>query len=95
MQDGRMLTPVKFLFLALLAAAVWYGWRFWRWQRRFREEFQRQMDEAARSMHPAQTEPPPVPDTEIDDLAACPVCETYGVPGRMKSCGRPDCPYPG
>ena len=95
MQDGRMLTLMKVLFLALLVAAVWYGWRFWRWQRKFREEFQRQMDEAMLRGQPTDATPSPVPDDEIDALTACPACGTYGVPGRMKNCGRPDCPYPG
>lgn len=90
-----MLTPVKILLLALLAAAVWYGWRFWRWLRRFREEIQRQMEEAARHAAPGPAPAPTAPDPEIDDLAPCPVCGTYGVPGRVANCGRSDCPYPG
>jgi hypothetical protein len=90
-----MFTPLKLLFLAILAAAIWYGWRFWRWQRQFREEFQRQMEEAGLRAEGHAPPSPPVPDNEIDDLAACPACGTYGVPGRMTNCGRKDCPYPG
>ncbi|CAA6605203.1 conserved hypothetical protein [Rhodospirillaceae bacterium LM-1] len=90
-----MLTPMKVFLLLLLAAAIWYGFKFWRWQNRFRKEFQRQMEEAAQFSRPTSPTPPPVPDTGIDDLAPCPACNTYGVPGQMKSCGRADCPYPG
>ncbi|MBF0268171.1 MAG: hypothetical protein HQL44_06235 [Alphaproteobacteria bacterium] len=86
---------MKVFLLLLLAAAIWYGFKFWRWQNNFRKEFQRQMDEAAQFSRPSSPPPSPVPDTGIDDLAPCPVCNTYGVPGQMKSCGRPDCPYPG
>lgn len=53
------------------------------------------MEEAAPHMSPGATPAPTVPDTEIDDLAPCPVCGTYGVPGRVANCGRSDCPYPG
>lgn len=86
---------MKVLFLLLLAAAIWYGVKFLRWQHKFREEFQRQMDEAKQRMQGQPPSPPPAQDGEIDDLAACPVCGTYGVPGRMVNCGRDDCPYPG
>lgn len=86
---------MKVLLLLLLAAIAWYGFRFFRWQSRFRKEFQRHVEEAMREAESQRPSAPPAPEGEVDDLAACPVCGTYGVPGQMKNCGRQGCPYPG
>lgn len=90
-----MLTPMKVLLLLFLAAILWYGFRFFRWQSRIRKEIHRHMEEARREAARGGPPPPAEPEGEVDDLAACPVCGTYGVPGQMKNCQRPGCPYPG
>ncbi len=88
-----MLTPMKVLFLALLAVIAWYGFKLVDRRNRVREELASRMAEAVRrSQSPSPSQPPSI---EVDDLAACPVCGTFGVPGRVKNCGRSDCPYPG
>ncbi len=30
---------------------------------------------------------------QVEDLTPCPLCGVYGAAGRMRSCGRADCPY--
>ncbi len=86
-----MLTPMKVLFLLLLVAAAWYGFKLVDRRNKLREELAGRMAEAVKkAQSPSQS-----PTVQADDLAACPACGTYGVPGRIKNCGRPDCPYPG
>ncbi|TAN55557.1 MAG: hypothetical protein EPN26_05215 [Rhodospirillales bacterium] len=83
---------MKVLFLALLAVIAWYGFKLVDRRNRMREELASRMAEAVRRSQPPASHTPSI---EADDLSACPVCGTFGVPGRVKNCGRPDCPYPG
>jgi hypothetical protein len=74
----------QLVWLILVVAAVWYGWR--RLNRPPPRDLPRRPGPSTRS---GRRGPPP--RIEAEDLIACRVCGTYvaaGAPG----CGRRDCP---
>jgi uncharacterized protein len=69
----------KLVVLALIVAAVWYGFKFvGRLDRQRKRKLKEDRKEAADS---------------IDEMEKCPVCGTYVVAGSAADCGRPGCPY--
>jgi hypothetical protein len=78
------LSPGKLLVLAIVAAIVWYGWKYAKRveavRRALNEELQRRRGGGAGNL-PAE------------DLVKCETCGAY-VPGSAKACGRTDCPRP-
>ncbi len=79
----------KFLVLAAIIAAVWYGFR---WVNRV-EELRKQA--AARGEGDRVRSGPKPGPVASEDMVRCPSCGTYVAPRAARSCGRADCPYPG
>jgi hypothetical protein len=75
----------KLLLLALVVAAVWYGFRYLQARERQLARTRRPADKAvgAAARSAAVTE----------DLVKCAVCATY-VARAAPACGRADCPQP-
>ncbi|HUA54108.1 MAG TPA: hypothetical protein VMB81_18165 [Candidatus Sulfotelmatobacter sp.] len=72
----------KLLLLALVVAAVWYGFKHM-------QARDRQPAAARRVREPASS--PDRAVTVTEDLVKCPVCATY-VARAARACDRPDCP---
>ena len=69
----------KLLLLALIAMAVWYGFKKFS-----RPSGGRPRDVARKTKQPIDS---------IDQTEKCPVCGTYVVAGHAAPCGRQGCPY--
>lgn len=78
----------KILVLAAVVFAVWQGFKY----------LQRRQEVAERNKADRVREAKRERDgtsAKVEDMVRCKVCESF-VPGvGAKSCGRPDCPYPG
>ncbi len=77
----------KLLFTAAVIVLIWYGFK---WLRRVQDERERQDRERLKG---GSTGRRGAPDAET--MIKCPTCGTYLAAGAPKSCGQPDCPYPG
>jgi uncharacterized protein len=80
----------KLLFLAIIVAAVWYGFKYVQRVeevRRMLRQVQRQQQQRASRAGP-QT-------LEAEDLVKCRQCGAYVAARSATSCGRPDCPWGG
>jgi uncharacterized protein len=75
----------KFFVLAIVIAAVWYGWR---WLQRVEDSGARR----PRTPTPRRDQPPPsAPPRPVDDMQRCAVCGEY-VSVNARRCARPTCP---
>ena len=74
----------KYLVLALVIAAVWYGWKYFGRLNQIREE--------VRKAAPRRTGGA-APRVEAEDMTKCRVCGAYVAASAAKSCGRADCPF--
>lgn len=87
-----MLSLGKLLFLALVIAVVWFGWR---WYARVgaigRERLEERRRRSATARRPTAPEGRPALDAE--DMEKCPECGAWVVPRSAQSCGRGACPY--
>jgi uncharacterized protein len=80
----------KLLVLAIIVAAVWYGFKYVQRVeevRRMLRQVQRQQQQRASRAGP-QT-------LEAEDLVKCRQCGAYVAARSTTSCGRPDCPWGG
>ena len=69
----------KLVVLAIVVAAVWYGFKFvTRLDRQRKAKVDRDRDQKTES---------------IDQMEKCPTCGTYVLTGKAQDCGRPGCPY--
>jgi hypothetical protein len=69
----------KLLVLAIIVAAVWYGFKFIsRLDRQRKQKLSEENKKATDS---------------IGEMEKCPVCSTYVVAAQAANCGRPGCPY--
>ena len=79
-----MFNPIKILFLLLVGAGIWYGYRWIKGVGAVRPDGAvrdgRSGNTAGRAQH------------EIEDMVRCPVCDTFIPADNPKDCGRPDCP---
>ena len=89
---GLSLTKILFTVVAVLA--VWYGYR---WMARVQARRRAELDEhMRREMRQAKQGPGRSGGTtKAEDLVFCEPCESYVRARGARSCGRPDCPYPG
>jgi hypothetical protein len=71
----------KLIVLALIIAAVWYGFKMVSRRNTLRA------NKAAREAEDARK-------TAVEDTTECPVCKTFLPTAGLRSCGRPNCPYP-
>ena len=71
----------KLLVLAVIIAAVWYGFKMWGRGGRIRAE-----DSEPDGRIEAGSEP--------EDMSRCDVCGTFVPEGSARHCGRDGCPYP-
>lgn len=90
-----MLSFPKLLLLALVIAAVWFGWRwFQRVEAVRRDQLRRQ---AAARPAPHRDSPPATdaaPRTvDAEDMEKCPECGAWVAPRSATGCGRGGCPY--
>jgi uncharacterized protein len=74
----------KWIVVALLVLAVWYGYRWLGRAQRIRSARER-----AKGVGPAPT--PGAPRAAAEDMRKCPACGVY-VSAGSGACGRPDCP---
>jgi uncharacterized protein len=78
----------KLLFLAIIIAVVWYGFKYVQRVEEVRRVLRREM--ARRRQGASQPEPRPL---KAEDLAKCARCGAY-VPAQSTSrCERADCPW--
>jgi hypothetical protein len=75
----------KLLVLAVIIAAVWYGFRWVNRVELLRKEAAARAASGQGRMRP----------TASEDMVRCPSCGTYVAPRAARACGRADCPYPG
>ncbi len=69
----------KLLVLAIIVAAVWYGYKFiGRLDKQRKEKVTKDKKKTADS---------------IGKMEKCSVCDTYVAVAQAKNCGRPGCPY--
>jgi hypothetical protein len=79
----------KFLLLAVLVAAVWYGFKYIQRVEEIkrllrREAERRQADQRARRGPQS---------LDAEDLVKCARCGAYVAAQSATACGRPDCPW--
>jgi hypothetical protein len=76
-----MFSLPKLLVLAVIIAAVWYGFKMWGRGGRIRAE---------------DSEPDRRIETESEpeDMSKCDVCGTFVPEDGARHCGRDGCPYP-
>jgi hypothetical protein len=74
----------KLILLALVVAAVWYGWKYLGRLTQIREEVRK------RAPRP---EGGPAPSLKAEETTKCQVCGAYVAAGAAGSCGRVDCPF--
>ena len=84
----------KLIVLALIVAAVWYGFKWVTQAQRIREgerkPGERSLGERLRKSMRSKTG---TADTgEVEETEKCPVCGAY-VPVGGSNCGKADCPY--
>jgi uncharacterized protein len=89
-----MFSIQKLAVFALIAAAIWLGFRLVGKLDKRRREDERAARPARRGGLFRRSGPPADAGTAAEvDMVACKVCGDY-VPARgAKSCGRPDCPF--
>lgn len=75
----------KLVVLAVIIAAVWYGFKFLG-----RLEAKRKAELKAAKKGGSATQ---AADLAAESMIQCPVCETYVAASSARSCGRGDCPY--
>lgn len=69
----------KLLVLAIIVAAVWYGYKFiGRLDKQRKEKVAKDKKKTTES---------------VGKMEKCPVCDTYLVAAQAENCGRPGCPY--
>ena len=68
----------KLIVVALVIAAVWYGYRLI----------------ARRNLRRAARDAEDTPRPAVEDMTGCPACGTFVPALGARSCGRKDCPYP-
>lgn len=76
----------KFVLLALVIAAVWYGFKYMNRLEEIRRLLRQQQNRRERA--PAAT-----PRLQAEDLVPCRVCNAYVAAHGSSACGRPDCPW--
>ena len=77
----------KFLVLALVVAAIWYGFKY-----------MNRLEEVRRMLRQMQQRPPrpasrPAASLKAEDLVLCRTCNAYVAGHGAGPCGRPDCPW--
>ncbi len=84
----------KLIVLALVVAAVWYGFKAYARMQRIdeggRKPGERTMADRLRRAAQSKSAPEPEP---IEDTEKCPTCGVYVAIDTAKNCGKPDCPY--
>ena len=88
----------KLIVLAVIIAAVWYGYK---WLNRVSEmrkdeaESDR-LDQKRRAAEADRASAAPVPSRGgAEDMESCRACGTYVSASSARACGRRECPYPG
>jgi uncharacterized protein len=81
----------KLLFLAIIIAAVWFGFKY---VQRV-EEVRRLLREAQRRQQQQRASRAGPQSLEAEDLVKCRQCGAYVAARSTTSCGRPDCPWGG
>jgi hypothetical protein len=77
----------KLLFTIAVIALIWYGFK---WLNRVQDERERQDRERLKGGDSGARG-----DPDAETMIKCPTCGTYMASSTPKSCGEPDCPYPG
>lgn len=74
----------KFILLAGVIAAVWYGFKL-----------VGQIDRARKAQQHGKRGRPAAGgrNEQVEDTVQCPTCGAYVVAGSTSPCERPDCPY--
>ena len=83
----------KLLLLALIVAAVWYGFKI---AGRVKESRDRQdaQQRGAPQRRPARKASAPKEEAiEAEDMVPCPKCGAYVAAKAAGNCGKPGCPY--
>ncbi|MBM3601130.1 MAG: hypothetical protein FJX35_23275 [Alphaproteobacteria bacterium] len=93
----------KLIVLVAVVVAVWYGFK---WLSRFNEKRKEEderdrherdrVDRQRRAAEADRASAAPVAKAGgAEDMESCRVCGTYVMARSARSCGRPECPYPG
>jgi hypothetical protein len=77
----------KFLFLAIVLAIVWYGWKYARRVEALRAALRAEMARRRDGGAPGTRSLP------AEDLVKCSACGAYLPAQHKQSCGRADCPW--
>lgn len=77
----------KLLVLAILIAAVWYGFKY---RARFETIRRNVREEVARRQSAPGPRPPP---RSVEDLVKCPQCGAFVAATGATNCGKPGCPW--
>lgn len=75
----------KLLFLALIIAVVWYGFKYQRRLEEIRGMLRREMRSRQARQRPQ--------GLDVEDLVKCPRCGAYVAARDAAACGRADCPW--
>ena len=78
----------KLLFTVAVIVIIWYGFK---WLGRVQD--MREKEAKDRLKGGGQARPADAGDAET--MIKCPTCGTYLSAASPRSCGKPDCPYPG
>jgi uncharacterized protein len=77
----------KIIVLALVVAAVWYGFKYMNRLEEIRRLLRQQQNRQSRPAAAASR-------LQAEDLVPCRVCNAYVAARGGSACGRADCPWP-
>ncbi|MFQ5783778.1 MAG: hypothetical protein ACE5H8_03005 [Alphaproteobacteria bacterium] len=83
----------KIIVLAVVIAAVWYGFKFVGRLDESRKKTVREALRAARGRASGRAAKPRAEAAE--DMVRCEACDAFVAARGATACGRDDCPYPG
>jgi len=83
----------KLIVLAVVIAAVWYGFKFLGRLDQARKASERRVAGDGRARRPSAKRA--ARDLGAEDMVRCDACGAYVAQNGVVSCGRDDCPYPG
>ncbi len=83
-------TLQKALVLAVIVAAIWYGFKF---IGRLDQRRKRALKAARANPAPTERNSEAGAAAKAEDTIQCPICQAYVAASGVGHCGRDDCPY--
>lgn len=82
----------KLVFTAVVIAIIWYGFK---WLGRVQEMREKDAKERLKERTGGGGQARSTRPADAETMIKCPTCGTYLSASSPRSCGKPDCPYPG